>query len=233
MKKSFAGFLSLLGLLAGCAAPHQPAGLQTSAGNTAAVASVNNPPAESDDDWETMWVAPPVGSMLGGGTVRIAPRKITGNDETALLGHIRHLNAAAGTKVERPFVVAAVARATGVSQDELLSQQDRLHLRFGELCAINAIAGPHTRKVREIAVLKSKGKTWTELAEANGLSIATVVQTARDASEMTEASYSNSAERSKGGQRKYKEIGLTIQANPHPDGPAHFNRRNPIPGPGP
>jgi hypothetical protein len=229
MKKSFAGFLSIGCGLASCAAPPQPAALQASAGQTAVDSSINTAPAESDDDYETMWVAPPVGSMLGGGTIRVARRKVTGNDESALLGHIRHLDAAASTKVERPFVVAAVSQVTGLTQDELLAQQDRLQLRFGELCAINAIAAGHTNKVREIAALKSKGKTWTEVAATNGLSIATVAETARNASELTVASYSNSAERAKGGEKKLKAIGVKIQSIERPDAPAHPVRRNPVP----
>ena len=61
-------------------------------------------------------------------------------------------------------MVAAVSRATGVSERELQAQQDSLRLRFGELCAINAIARGDSGKVQGIAPLKSKGKTWTQLA---------------------------------------------------------------------
>ena len=58
-------------------------------------------PAANDDDYETIFVPAPVGSLLGGGSVRVPKKRIAGNDETALLGHIRRLNAAAGTKEER------------------------------------------------------------------------------------------------------------------------------------
>src|SRR5438477_5195441 len=157
MSKSFVAFLSTFSLLAGCAAPPQPAQRQAAAGQSATVADVNAAPAASDEDYETIFVPPPVGSLLGGGSVRVPKKNISGNDETALLGHIRRLNAAAGTKEERPYVVAAVSRATGVSERELQTQQDVLRLRFGELCAINAIARGNSGKVGEIAALKSKG----------------------------------------------------------------------------
>ena len=207
MFRSLFSGLSALCLVASCAAPQQSARPQAAAGQSAAVGTVDSAPAGNDADYETIFVPPPVGSMLGGGSVRVA-KNYSGNDEKALLGNIRRLNAAAGTRDERPFVVSAVSRVTGVSERELQAQQDRLQLRFGELCAINAIARGNSNKVQEIATLKSRGLTWTDLARSNGLSIATVAQTARNANELTINSYSNSAERSKGAQRKLQEAGV-------------------------
>jgi hypothetical protein len=120
--------------------------------------------------------------------------------EASLLGNIRRLNAAAGTQEERPFVVTAVSRVTGVSERELEAQQDISRLRFGELCGINIIAGrdgPKSRKSRT----QISGRSWTDLARANGLSIASVVQVTRNANELTISSYSNSAEHANGGQQ--------------------------------
>jgi uncharacterized protein YerC len=215
MSKSLFAYLSVLSLLVGCAATPQPAQRQPAAttGPSATVADVNTAPAANDDAYDTVFVPPPVGSLLGGGSVRVPKRAVTGTDETALLTHIRRLNAAAGAKEERPYVVAAVSKATGVSARELQAQQDVLRLRFGELCAINAIARGNSKKVGEIAALKSKGKTWTDLAKSNGVNIATVVQMARNASEMTANQYSNYAERAWGGQAKWKDLGVKIQPN--------------------
>jgi hypothetical protein len=215
MSKSPFVYLSVLSLLAGCAAPPQPAQPQAAAttGPSTTVADINSAPAASNDDYETVFVPPPTGSLLGGGSVRVPKRAVTGTDEAALLGHIRHLNAAAGSKEERPYVVAAVSKATGVSQRELQAQQDMVRLRFGELCAINAIARGNSNKVGEIAALKSKGKTWTDLAKSNGVNIASVVQAARNASEMTTNQYSNYAERARGGHEKFKDMGIKVQPN--------------------
>ncbi len=152
--------------------------------------------------------------MLGGGVVRVPKQTIAGTDENALLGNIRHLNAAAGTTAERPFVVSAISRVTGVTERELQAQQDILQLRFGELCAINTIAGGNSGKVREIASLRSKGRSWTDLARANGLSIATVVKTAQNANELTVTSYSNAMDRKKGGEAKMKAIGVRVFPRP-------------------
>ncbi len=112
------------------------------------------------------------------------------------------------------YVVTAISKATGVSERELQAQQDVLQLRFGELCAINAIARGDSNKVQEIATLKARGRTWTQLANSNGLSIAAVVQTTRNADEMTVASYSNAMERAKGGQDKMKTINAHPQRRP-------------------
>lgn len=217
MDKHLIGYLSIIALLAGCSAQTPTAQTGTTSG-AATTASVNTKPADSDADYETVFVPPPVGSHLGGGVVRVARRQITGTDEKALVGNIDRLNAAAGTKEERPFVVAAVAHVTGVTPHELQAQQDVLQLRFGELCAINAIARGDSNKVQEIAHLRAKGHTWTELAQNNGTSVATVVKVAQNANEMTVNSYTNAAERAKGGQNKLKENGIKLQPNVRPNG---------------
>lgn len=218
MLKSFCGFLLAACLLAGCAATPQSAGTQ-SAGTEQTVASTSVPaaPAQDQGSYRTMYVPPPVGSHLGGGYVRV-PIENLGNDESALLGMINKLNAAGSEKSERQFVLQAVARSTGVSQRELQAQQDILQLRFGDLCAINAIARGNSDKVHEIATLRSKGSTWTKLANANGVSIATVCQTARNADELTVGSFSNSMERAKGGADKLGSMGIHAQPNVRPSG---------------
>lgn len=207
--------LSALCLLVGCAVPPQSAGRHVADGQSHPVAAADSVPAGGAEDYETIFVPPPVGSLLGGGMVRVA-KNYSGNDETALLGNIRRLDAAAGTEYERPFVVRSVSRVTGVSERELQAQQDVLRLRFGELCAINAIARGDGNKVQEIATLKSMGRSWTDLARANGLSIATVTQVARNANELTITSYSNSAERANGGDQKMKQLGIRPQPNVQP-----------------
>jgi hypothetical protein len=215
MLKSCAGLLAALCILSGCAAPPQPAGTHSAATQSAIKPGTDSGPAQPDANYRTIFVPPQAGSLLGGGSVRV-PIDVKGNDETALVSTINRLDAAAGDKTERPFVITSVARATGVNERELQAQHDLLQLRFGELCAINAIARGNSDKVHEIAVLKSKGRTWTQLANANGLSISTVVQTTRNASELTATAYTNSAERAKGGTEKLKSIGVHPQNAPAP-----------------
>ena len=173
--------------------------------------------AQDSGNSRTIYVPPPVGSLLGGGYVRV-PTETRGSDESALVGMINKLNAAGGEKRERQFVLEAVSRSTGVSQRELQAQQDVLRLRFGDLCAINAIARGNSDKVGEIASLRSKGSTWTQLAKANGVNIATVVQTTRNADQLTVTSFSNSVDRAKGGTDKWKALGIKPQPNVRPGG---------------
>ncbi len=213
MAKRFGGLVLAGCIFVGCSAP-QPAGSPAlTGGQAAAVSTVDSASAESEEDYDTVFVPPPVGSLLGGGSVRVA-RNYSGNDERALQGNIRRLNAAAGTEIERPFVVRAIARVTGVREGELQAQQDVLRLRFGELCAINAIARGDSKKVQEIARLEAKGRSWADVARAHGMSIATVAQVARNANEITISSFNNSADRRMGGQRKMKELGARVQQRP-------------------
>ena len=212
------GVSSAVCLLASCAASPQSAGTHSSAGGqSVASAAVNSAPAENGEGYQSVYVAPPTGSLLGGGYVRVAS-EVKGNDENALLGTINQLNAAAGTKTERPFVISSISRVTGVSERELQAQQDLLRLQFGQLCAINAIARGDSNKVGQIASLKSKGKTWTELATSNGVSLASVVQTTRNANTLTVTAYSNAAERRHGSAEKLKSMGIHAQPNVAPNG---------------
>jgi len=173
--------------------------------------------AQDSGNSRTIYVPPPVGSLLGGGYVRV-PTETRGSDESALVGMINKLNAAGGEKRERQFVIEAVSRSTGVSQRELQAQQDLLRLRFGDLCAINAIARGNSDKVQQIATLRSKGTSWTQLAKANGVNIATVVQTTRNADQLTVKSFSNSVDRAKGGPDKLRSMGVHPQPNVAPSG---------------
>jgi hypothetical protein len=222
--KSLLGLLLAACFLAGCAASSQSAGTRSagtgqSVASTGASAAPSVPaaPAQDPGSYRTIYVPPQVGSHLGGGYVRV-PIENQGNDETALVDTITKLNAAGGEKRERQFVLAAVAQSTGVSQRELQAQQDILQLRFGDLCAINAIARGNSDKVREIATLRSKGTNWTQLAKTNGVSLAMVVQTARNADQLTVSSFSNSVDRANGGQDRFKNLGIHAQPNIRPGG---------------
>ena len=217
MLKSFVALISISGFVVSCAAPQKASAPQASAGGAASgVSSVDAAPNDDSAAWDTVWVPPPTGSLLGGGYVRV-PKKVTGTDEKALVGNINLLNAAAGSRDERPFVVSAVSRVTGVSEHDLLAQQDMLRLRFGELCAINAIARGNTSKAHEIALLRAKGQSWTQVAQSHGVSLATVVQTTRNASDLTANSFSNSAERQKGAQKKLQQMGVRPLSPPGGD----------------
>jgi len=210
MKKSLVPIVVVvIAFLGGCAAPPQPAGSQSAATQPATTQPTQNE--------RTVWVPPPVGSLLGGGYVRVAS-DIGSNDEPGLVSAINALNAAAGSKQERPFVVSAVARVSGLSEQQVQTQQDQMQLRFGELLAFNTIARNHESKVRELANLKAKGKSWSELAQTNAINIAAVAQTVRNANDLAAGSFTNSAERAKGGQRKLQDMGVHPQPNVRPGG---------------
>ena len=208
MSKSMLGFSSAVCLLAGCAATPYSAGTHSSTGRqSAAFAAANSALTQNAEGYKTVYVAPQTGSLLGGGYVRVF-NEVKGNDESALLDAINQLNAAAGSKGERPFVMTAISRTTGVSERELQAQQNLLRLQFTQLCAINAIAQGESNKVGRIASLKSKRKTWTELAASDGVSVAPAAQTTSNANTLTVAANSNAADRPQGGADKLNSLGI-------------------------
>jgi hypothetical protein len=195
-------------LLTSCAGPQlreitvsQPAG---SSGVPSAAAAAPQPAVTG----HTVWVSPPTGSLLGGGFVRVTDTEISGLDETALKARIEAINAAAGSPVERPYVARAVAQQTGVSERDLAAQQITMRLRYGELLAINCIARQGGRAPREIAALKAKGMTWSELATANHINIAMVVQSAHNVSQFAEQAYLSSTKRKSGLRMMHDDLGV-------------------------
>ncbi|MBA3542838.1 MAG: hypothetical protein H0T83_00100, partial [Chthoniobacterales bacterium] len=78
MLKPIIGLLSISSLLASCAMPPQAASTQASAGQSSSAASINTAPADNDDEYETVFVPAPTGSLLGGGAVRVTKRRIIG-----------------------------------------------------------------------------------------------------------------------------------------------------------
>lgn len=206
--KSILGLSLAVCFLAGCAAtPHLAGTNSSAAGPSAAFVAVNSVPTRNDEGYESVYVAPQTGTLLGGGYVRVAS-EAKGNDDDALLGAINRLNAAAGSKGERTLANTSISRATGVSERVLQAQQDLLCLQFGRLCAINAIAHGDSNKVRQIASLKAKGKTGTELATSNRDSVSSVAQTTSNANTLTVTPNSNAAEHFHAGADKLKSLGI-------------------------
>ncbi len=70
MSKSLVSFRLISSLLAGCATPPQTAHPQASSEHSATATAVNTAHVDNDSDYVTMFVPPPTGSLLGGGSVR-------------------------------------------------------------------------------------------------------------------------------------------------------------------
>lgn len=183
MSKLVVALLSVTFFLAGCAESPQSTGTQSRA--AASVAAVQTQPAASP---RSVWVEPPTGSHIGGGFARSSGN--TGrNDEPGLASAIKSINAAESSPRERSYALAAVSVVSGVSQAELLRQQNQTKLRLGELFAFNTIARNREAKVHELVSLRSQGKSWTDIAQANGTNIAAVAKIVRRGDDLTVQSY--------------------------------------------
>ena len=192
MLKSVVGLLSLSFLFAGCAESPQSVGTQSTAATR--VASVPTQPAVSK---RSVWVEAPTGSHIGAGFARDSGNAGS-NDEPGLITGINSINEANARKREQPFVLAAVSQVSGLSQEQLLSQQSHTRLTLGDLLAFNTIARNREPKVRELVILKSNGKSWSELARANAITVATLAKTVRTANDLTIRSYVNASQNGQG-----------------------------------
>jgi hypothetical protein len=172
--------LAVGALISGCATFPQTTATHSS--NLRGLASSST--ASRDTGGQSVWVDPPTGSHIGGGFVRV-PGSAGRNDEAGLISAINSLDAAEQRRQEQPFVLAAAAQTSGLSQEQLLAQQNQTRLRMGELLALNILARNQTAKVNELAAHKSQGQSWSDLARANGIPLANLAQKVRDADAVT------------------------------------------------
>jgi len=162
-------------------------------------------------------VDPPTGSHVGGGFVRTGGNAGS-DDERGLISAIDSINRAATSQREQPYAISAVAFVNGVSESQLLAQQHQTQLRLGELLALRTIARNQPSKVQELASLKSQGKRWSDLAQANGMTVATVAKVVRRANDLTVESYLGNLEKP-GAPNIIRGLVVAPQGRPQGSGP--------------
>jgi hypothetical protein len=117
----------------------------------------------------TVWVAPPVGSLIGGGyagsgQTRIWAKTIE-HEKPALRNAIEMLDSQGGLVVRGVGLVpAAVAWQTKVPVRQLVQQQADTRLSYGELLIANSLAQGSEKSFNEILALRRKSKSWGELS---------------------------------------------------------------------
>lgn len=200
-------------LLAGCSTA--PESASTSAATTSrtstTTASKTNlssfSTTSSSQSERAVWVDPPTGSHIGGGFARV-PRGSTANNESGLIDSISALNSAETKPQTQPFALRAVSQVSGLSEKQLLSQQNQLRLRIGDLLALNVIARNQPAKVSQLYNQKASGKSWGYLAQQNSIPFATVAQRVREASDLAAGSYVKSATTGSGTELQLRNQGV-------------------------
>ena len=116
-----------------------------------------------------LWVAPPTGSLLGGGfansgETHIRPKTIA-RERPGFRNAIELLDRQGGVTVAGVGLVpTAVAWQTKVPVRTLVSQQVDTRLSYGELLIANSLAEGSQKSFKEIIAMRIKTKTWGELA---------------------------------------------------------------------
>jgi hypothetical protein len=100
---------------------------------------------------------------------------------------------------------------SGLSEQQILSQQNQLRLRIGDLLALNVIARNQPAKVRQMYDLKASGKSWTYLAQQNSIPFPAVVTRVRQASDLAAGSYVKSATQGSGTELQLRNQGVSPQ----------------------
>ncbi len=116
-----------------------------------------------------LWVAPPTGSLLGGGYADSGEThiraKTIAREQPGFRNAIQLLDAQGDVTVAGVGLVpTAVAWQTKVPVRTLVAQQVDTRLSYGELLIANSLAEGSQKSFQEIIAMRIKTKTWGELA---------------------------------------------------------------------
>jgi hypothetical protein len=117
----------------------------------------------------TLWVAPPTGSLLGGGYADSGKThiraKTIAREQPGFRNAIQLLDAQGDVTVAGVGLVpTAVAWQTKVPVRTLVTQQVNTRLSYGELLVANSLAEGSGKSFNEIIAMRTRTKTWGELA---------------------------------------------------------------------
>ena len=176
----------------------------------AAVVGMNAPAVHADPSpspkkkQRTVWVAPPTGSLLGGGVTNAgdaddgppASAARLSAEYAPLRKSIVELDSKAGTEVEGwTLIAAAVSWQTKVPQNTLKQQHSSTGLTFGELLIANSLASGSNTSFESILAMKKKARNWSDLAKQLKINPDSIVARARAATESIRLAHSRRNQR--------------------------------------
>ncbi|MEP6936712.1 MAG: hypothetical protein ABI871_01450 [Chthoniobacterales bacterium] len=138
----------------------------------------------------SVWVAPPTGSLLGGGYVDAGETndslkaRLSANEIPVLRAAINSLDAQAGTIVQGWSLIApAVAHQADVSLKILGAQRAKTGMSYGELLVANSLAKAGGQTFETILGMKGRAGTWGQLASQLKVNPDSIAARARAATE--------------------------------------------------
>jgi hypothetical protein len=140
----------------------------------------------------TVWVDPPMGSLLGRGSVDTGYQKdsrstnstVAAGEKPDFTAALNELDALSGTLVEGWSMIGpAVSLQTGVPVETVKQQRDATGLSFGEILVANSLAKGSSKSFNEIVRLKGASKNWSGVAKHLNINIDSVTVRLRAASD--------------------------------------------------
>ncbi len=171
----------------------------------------------------TLWVAPPTGSLLGGGyadsgETHIRPKTIA-REQPGFRSAIQLLDAQGSVTVAGAGLVpTAVAWQTKVPVRTLVSQQVNTRSSYGELLIANSLAEGSQKSFNEILALRAKAKTWGELSRQLHINPDSIKARAEAAS--SAISYAE-ARRNRRREQNLRDSGFDMRRSQNPNAVEH------------
>lgn len=139
----------------------------------------------------SVWVPPPVGSLLGGGYTdtgkkQVSPGAPTTNAFNAEPAPLKNALASLDAKSDmiingKSAMVSAVSGQTSVSTTTLKGQRAKTGLSFTELLVANSIAEGSKTSFDSVVAMREKSRAWAEVANRLHVSVNSLTARARAA----------------------------------------------------
>ena len=150
------------------------------------VPAQNEPPAKHREI--TVWIPAKVGTLIGGGyassyLTNIRSKTIA-REDPKLRNALDSLDDL-GMRSVRGFglVPAAVSWQTDVPIHTLVEQQAQTDLSYGELLMVNALAGQSGQSFQRVISLRTRSRSWSEVANQLGVDTDLIVTKAKAAAQ--------------------------------------------------
>jgi hypothetical protein len=156
------------------------------------LATAEPQPSPSPAKKRTVWVPPPMGSLIGGGFTEAgdtpgASQAAASNrrsENPSLAKALAELDSQAGTFVQGYSLIAeAVALQTQLPAAKIKAQRSATGMGFGDLLVANSLAKGSGKSFNEILSMKAKSGTWDLLATKLSIDMNSVVARARAAAQ--------------------------------------------------
>jgi len=171
----------------------------------------------------TVWVSPPIGSLIGGGYIDAgdapgasqAAATDRRGENPKLTKALADLDSQAGTVVQGySLIMEAVALQTRIPATKIRAQRSATGMSFGDLLVANSLTEGSGKSLNEILSMRAKSGAWDPLAKKLSIDMNSIIAQTRAATESVR--YAESRNNRNREQNKHDNSSIRRNSGPLP-----------------